>query len=236
LIGALVEKEVAGRPTSFYRLALLDNSGDAVFVPVDKLSTLRIRQLMGKSEIPKLLGHLAKSVAVSKNWKQRDIDNAKLLSTGSAFDLAEIIESLTELNERRILSPRDRQKLDKARKFLICEISEVRACSPTTKGGNQAASRKNAVSRRAKDRGRSLPMGDEFCNGGVFHTRKQIGDDGYRPHVIHSQVPVRIVIRWNRPRLLSIPQQKWLGGQINLSRSSNTRQKPPSSERIMKPV
>jgi len=125
LIGALVKKVVAGRPTSFYRLALLDNSGDAVFVPIDKLSALRIRQLMGKSEIPKLLGHLENSVAASKNWKQREIDNVKLLSSGSAFDLAQIIESLTELNETKVLSPRDRQKLDKARKFLICEISEV---------------------------------------------------------------------------------------------------------------
>jgi RNA polymerase-interacting CarD/CdnL/TRCF family regulator len=125
LIGALVEKVVAGRPTNFYRLAPLDNSGDAVFVPIDKVSALRIRQLMARSEIPKLLGHLENSVAASKNWKQRDIDNLKLLSSGSAFDLAEIIESLTELNERRALSPRDRETLDKARKFLICEISEV---------------------------------------------------------------------------------------------------------------
>ena len=125
LIGALIEKVVAGRPTSFYRLAPLDNSGDAVFVPIDKVSALRIRQLMARSEIPKLLGHLENSVAASKNWKQRDSDNLKLLSSGSAFDLAEIIESLTELNERRALSPRDRETLDKARKFLICEISEV---------------------------------------------------------------------------------------------------------------
>jgi RNA polymerase-interacting CarD/CdnL/TRCF family regulator len=53
------------------------------------------------------------------------IENMKLLSSGSAFDLAEIVESLTALNETKALSPRDRQTLDKARKILICEISEV---------------------------------------------------------------------------------------------------------------
>jgi RNA polymerase-interacting CarD/CdnL/TRCF family regulator len=47
------------------------------------------------------------------------------LTSGSAFDLAEVVESLTELNEARVLSPRDRQALDRARKILICEISEV---------------------------------------------------------------------------------------------------------------
>jgi RNA polymerase-interacting CarD/CdnL/TRCF family regulator len=55
----------------------------------------------------------------------------KLLTSGSAFDLAEVVESLTELNEAKILSPRDRQMLDRARRILICEISEV---TETTKG------------------------------------------------------------------------------------------------------
>jgi RNA polymerase-interacting CarD/CdnL/TRCF family regulator len=125
LIGAVVEKLVGGRPMSFYRLAVLDDSGSALFVPVDKLRALGIRQLLAKSEIPKLLDHLKNATAAEKNWKQRVIDNMKLLSSGSAFDLAEIVESLTELNETKALSPRDRQTLDKARKILICEISEV---------------------------------------------------------------------------------------------------------------
>jgi RNA polymerase-interacting CarD/CdnL/TRCF family regulator len=49
----------------------------------------------------------------------------KILGAGSAFDLAKIIGSLTELNETKALSPRDRRVLEKARKHLICEISEV---------------------------------------------------------------------------------------------------------------
>ena len=43
----------------------------------------------------------------------------------SAFDLAEIVESLTELSETKTLSPGDRHALDRARKLLVCEISEV---------------------------------------------------------------------------------------------------------------
>lgn len=124
-IGEVVEKMIGGRPTSFYQLALLDESGDALFVPLDKIRTLGIRQLMAKSEIPKLLSHLKKATVPEKNWKQRAIDNARLLSSGSAFDLAEIVESLTELNEIRALPPRDRQILDRAKKILVCEISEV---------------------------------------------------------------------------------------------------------------
>jgi RNA polymerase-interacting CarD/CdnL/TRCF family regulator len=53
------------------------------------------------------------------------MDNARLLASGSAFDLAEIVESLTELREAKMLLPRDQQALEKAKKLLICEVSEV---------------------------------------------------------------------------------------------------------------
>src|SRR4029434_523999 len=125
LSGSVVIKVIAGRPTSFYQLALLDGSGGELFIPVDKIGGLGIRQLMARSEIPKLLGLLRKPAATPTNWKQRAIDNFKLLTSGSAFDLAEVVESLTELNEARVLSPRDRETLDRARRILICEISEV---------------------------------------------------------------------------------------------------------------
>ena len=125
LIGAVVQKVVGGKPTSFYQLARLDDIGGALFVPVDKIGDLKIRQLTPRSDIPKLLRRLQRPASTVMNWKQRAIDNLKLLASGSAFDLAEVVESLTELNEARTLSPRDREMLDRARRILICEISEV---------------------------------------------------------------------------------------------------------------
>ena len=125
LIGAVVKKVVGGRPISFYQLALLDDSGGEVFIPLDKVKDLGIRQLLEKSEIPKLLANLKKTSTTETNWKQRALDNMKLLTSGSAFDLAKVVESLTALNATKVLSPRDRQTLDRARRRLICEISEV---------------------------------------------------------------------------------------------------------------
>src|SRR5215813_15112028 len=125
LIGAVVKKVVGGRPTSFYQLDRLDEIGGALLVPVDKIGALKIRQLMTKSDIPKLLRRLKKPAATVMNWKQRTIDNLKLLASGSPLDLADVVESLTELNEARTLSLRDREMLDRARRILICEISEV---------------------------------------------------------------------------------------------------------------
>ena len=125
VIGPVVKKSVDGRLVSFYQLAPLEGCGGEVFVPVDKAQAMGIRQLLKRSEIPKLLGHLKKAARTAKNWKQRSIDNLKLLASGSAFDLAEVVGSLTELNETKTLSPNDNRTLDRARKLLVCEISEV---------------------------------------------------------------------------------------------------------------
>ena len=121
----MVNKTVAGQMTAFYRLSLLDDSGNGVLVSVNNLRALRFRGLIGKSAVPKLLSHLENAVTPPKNWKQRAIDNLKLSNSGSPYDLAEIVESLTELNGIKALTPRNRQTLDKARKFLVCEISAV---------------------------------------------------------------------------------------------------------------
>src|SRR4030095_16959542 len=162
LIGSVVNKVIAGRPTSFYQLALLDGSGGELFIPVDKISGLGIRQLMARSEIPKLLGLLRKPAATPTNWKQRAIDNFKLLTSGSAFDLAEFVESLTEWNEARVLSPRDRETLDRARRILICEISEVTGETRTVaeEQVEQALNVTTKTKTRASKKGRSSAARD----------------------------------------------------------------------------
>src|SRR5215510_10191036 len=125
LIGPVIEKVIDGRPVSFYQLALLDDSGGELFVPVDKAQTIGIRPLLNRSDIPKVLGLLKESSGADNDWKQRADDNLKLLASGSAFDLAVVVKSLTKLGEKKALSFRESRTLEKARKLLIVEISEV---------------------------------------------------------------------------------------------------------------
>src|SRR6185436_12693574 len=124
-VSSVVEKVVAGKPMNFYHLIVLNVAGGELFVPVDKVEATGIRLLLKRSEIPKLLGQLMKTTEIAKDWKQRTKDTLKLFSSGSAFDLAEIVESLTALSERKSLSVRESWSLEKARKLLVCEISEV---------------------------------------------------------------------------------------------------------------
>jgi RNA polymerase-interacting CarD/CdnL/TRCF family regulator len=137
LIRGVIEKVVCGKSASFYRLALLDDSRAELFVPVDKSRDLHMRALLKRSEIPKLLGHLktragvTRDLGTGKNWRQREVDNLKLFNSGSIFELANMVESLTQLSGTKTLAPHDRDALYRARKLLICEISEVMEESKT---------------------------------------------------------------------------------------------------------
>ncbi|HEX5733622.1 MAG TPA: CarD family transcriptional regulator [Blastocatellia bacterium] len=124
LIGALVKQTVGGRPMEFYQLIIL-NGGGNMFVPVDNVQAVGIRPLLKKAEIPRLLGRLKQPSQAADNRIQRARDNLKLLASGSAYDLAEVVESLTELNETKTLSVGERKILDRAKTLLVYEISEV---------------------------------------------------------------------------------------------------------------
>ena len=125
LIDRVEKRIVDARPVMFYHLIALDGSRGELFIPVEKAGHIGVRLLINKSEIPKLLAHLRERNKTADNWKQRASDNSKLFTSGSLFDLAEIVASLTELNDSRSLTVGDSRTLGRARALLICEIAEV---------------------------------------------------------------------------------------------------------------
>jgi len=125
LVSSIVDKTVDKKSMTFYQLLVLSDRGEKLFVPMDKVTTIGIRPLLQQLEIPKLLDQLKRPSTASTDRKQRVRDNLKLFLTGSAFDLAEIVETLTELIETKPLSFSERGTLERAKRLLICEISEV---------------------------------------------------------------------------------------------------------------
>ena len=125
LIGRVVKRVVDGRVIMFYHLTVLDGNRGDLFVPVEKARAIGVRLLMKRSEIPGLLAHLQKSAKTADNWKQRAIDNLKLFTSGSPYDLAEVVASLTQLSDTRSLTLGESGTLGRARRLLIFEVSEV---------------------------------------------------------------------------------------------------------------
>src|SRR5258706_3855198 len=125
IISSIVDKVVGEQPMTFYQLLVLDDARGTLLVPVDKAKSIGIRPLLNKPQIAKLLNQLKRPSTASADRKQRVRDNLKLLLSGSAFDLAEIVESLTELIDTKALSFGERGTLERAKRLLVCEISEV---------------------------------------------------------------------------------------------------------------
>jgi RNA polymerase-interacting CarD/CdnL/TRCF family regulator len=124
-IDRIFTETIDGKAVQFYHLVVLDESRGGVTVPVDKAQVIGIRGLLTPSQIPKLLRRLNAKAEVLGDWKQRAMANRKLLLSGSAFDLADIVSSLTYLKGTKTLSPAERQTLEKARALLIGELAEV---------------------------------------------------------------------------------------------------------------
>ncbi len=125
LIGAIVERTIGNMPMRFYQLLVLDHGGGDLLIPIDKAKAVGIRPLLKKTDIPKLLARLSMAGRSIEDYRLRAKENTRLFASGSAFDLAEIVGSLTRLGERKSLSIGERKALDKAKRLLVCELSEV---------------------------------------------------------------------------------------------------------------
>jgi CarD family transcriptional regulator len=125
LVSSIVNKTIDERLITFYQLLVLNDCRGQLLVPVDKVKAVGIRPMLNRPEITELLDQLKRPSTASTDRKQRVRDNLKLLQSGSAFALAEIVESLTELIETKPLSFGERGTLERAKRLLVCEISEV---------------------------------------------------------------------------------------------------------------
>jgi CarD family transcriptional regulator len=120
-----IVKLIDGAPKSFYHLVMLSENGGELFVPIDKVQAIGIRPLLSRSEIPMVLERLGRPSHITQDWKRRAGTILSLFTTGSAFDMAEIIGTLTGLRQTKELSVRENWALNRAKALLVCEISEV---------------------------------------------------------------------------------------------------------------
>jgi len=160
LVGAVVRKVVCGASANFYTFTALDGSGAELLVPVGSCSDLPLRALLAPDAIPKLLSRLktrAEPPKEIRNWQQRRSSSAKLFISGSAFDLADAIESLTRASGVRSLATDEWETLRRARKLLICEIAEV-----MNESTSAAEARIDSVIDQTSKAAKKLPNGFNF--------------------------------------------------------------------------
>ncbi len=133
--GVGVIEEVAKRTigevsSSFYCLRII-STDSTVMVPVGNTTVVGLRKVLTKRQVTKVLKTLKEGeVATYDDWKGRFQANSDKMRTGDIAAVAEVLKSLTILNEIKPLSYRERKMLDRARFLLISELSEASGKTP----------------------------------------------------------------------------------------------------------
>jgi len=120
-------KEIAGRPQSFYVLKILDTDM-RIMVPVEKAQQVGLRAVIGGSEIRDVYAILReKDVHVDKQtWNRRYRGFMEKIKTGSVFEVAEVFRDLYRLKAQKPLSFGERRMLDTAKHLVIKELAIAR--------------------------------------------------------------------------------------------------------------
>ena len=120
----LESKEIMGTKQDFYVLRVLD-SDKKIMIPVDKVTSVGLREVMGKGEVKEVYGILKSrgSRGGHGNWNRRYRAYVDKIKTGSATEIAEVLRDLNQLKFNKNLSFGERKMLDTARRLLVQELS-----------------------------------------------------------------------------------------------------------------
>jgi CarD family transcriptional regulator len=119
------EKTILGTTCGFFHLKILSNE-TTVLVPVANVDNVGLRRAITDEEVERLFQLLGDGkIDNHQNWKGRFKDNSDKMRTGSIYDMADVLKSLTFLAKSKSLSFREKRMLDRAKALIISEISEV---------------------------------------------------------------------------------------------------------------
>ena len=97
-----------------------------VLVPVANVDGVGLRKAITDDEVTQIFTLLGNGkIDNHQNWKGRFKDNSDKMRTGSIYDMADVLKSLTFLSKSKSLSFREKRMLDRAKFLIISEVSEV---------------------------------------------------------------------------------------------------------------
>jgi len=125
VIEQVAKRSIGELESSFYCLRIL-STDSTVMVPVDNTQAVGLRKVLTRRETNRVLKGLKDGeVTTYDDWKGRFQANSEKMRTGDIKAVAEVLKSLTMLNEIKPLSYRERKMLDRARFLLVSELAEA---------------------------------------------------------------------------------------------------------------
>jgi len=125
IVERIEEKTILGTTCGFYHLRIVAND-TTVLVPVTNVDGVGLRRAISDDEVERLFGLLGDGkIDNHQNWKGRFKDNSDKMRSGSIYEVADVLKSLTFLAKSKSLSFREKRMLDRAKFLIISEVSEV---------------------------------------------------------------------------------------------------------------
>jgi CarD family transcriptional regulator len=125
IVERIEEKTILGTTCGFYHLRIVAND-TTVLVPVANVDGVGLRRAISDEEVERLFGLLGDGkIDNHQNWKGRFKDNSDKMRSGSIYEVADVLKSLTFLAKSKSLSFREKRMLDRAKFLIISEVSEV---------------------------------------------------------------------------------------------------------------
>ena len=125
IVEGIEDKTIFGTTSGFFHLRIVAND-TTVLVPVSNVDGVGLRKAITDEEVDRLFTLLSNGkIDNHQNWKGRFKDNSDKMRTGSIYDMADVLKSLTFLSKSKSLSFREKRMLDRAKALIISEISEV---------------------------------------------------------------------------------------------------------------
>jgi CarD family transcriptional regulator len=125
VIEQVAKRAIGDMESSFYCLRIL-STDSTVMVPVDNTQAVGLRKVLTRRQTTQVLKTLKDGeVTTYDDWKGRFQANSEKMRTGDIKAVAEVLKSLTMLNEIKPLSYRERKMLDRARFLLVSELAEA---------------------------------------------------------------------------------------------------------------
>ena len=131
-VTAIEDREVAGFKQRFYVLKVADTD-KTIMVPVDRVSSVGLRQVIRDSEIREVYDILKeRGVAIdTQTWNRRYRGYIEKIKTGSVFEVAEVLRDLYLLRNDKTLSFGERKMMDMAKRLLVQELSVAKNMGET---------------------------------------------------------------------------------------------------------
>ncbi|MEL1135408.1 CarD family transcriptional regulator [Desulfitobacterium sp. THU1] len=122
VIEAIEEREVLGESHRYYVMNIpIGNM--KVFIPLNNVNQLGIREVISSDEVPEVLKILEnESTLPVLAWNRRYRANMDRIKSGDIFSIAEVVRSLSQRDHEKGLSTGEKKMYDNACQILVSEL------------------------------------------------------------------------------------------------------------------